>query len=88
LHAVYHVVETREGGSRVLAGEGSIGGGFEGGENVLVFALDMPLDCLEVFTGEFMRKSKERLVLDARSVELSVYEKSCANIPTASGSPH
>jgi len=71
-----------------LAGEGSIGGGFEGGENVLVFALDMPLDCLEVFTGEFMRKSKERLVLDARSVELSVYEKSCANIPTASGSPH
>ncbi len=47
----------------ILAGEGGVGGGFEGGEDVLVFPLDVPLDRLEVLAGDFVGEAEEGLVL-------------------------
>ena len=46
-----------------MAGQGGVGGGFEGGEDVLVFPLDVLLDGFEVLSGDFMWEAEERLVL-------------------------
>ncbi len=47
----------------ILAGEGGVGGGFEGGEDVLVFPLDVLLDRFEVLAGNFVGEAEKRLVL-------------------------
>jgi len=46
-----------------LAFHGSVGGLFEGGDNLPVFPLDILLDGLEVLAGKFVGKSEERLIL-------------------------
>ena len=63
LHAVDHRFQGGDGFGGVLTGQGGVGGGFEGGEDVLVLPFDMLLDGFEVLPGDFMREAQEGLVL-------------------------
>ena len=63
LHPGDHAVQRGDRLGSVLAGEGGVGGGLEGGEDVLVLPFDVLLDGLEVFPGDFVRETQEGLVL-------------------------
>ena len=63
LHSGNHAVEGGDRFGRILAGEGSVGGGFEGREDVFVLPFHVLLSRFEIFTGDFMGEAEERLVL-------------------------
>ena len=63
LHAGDHVVERGDGFGGVLAGQGGVGGRFEGGEDIFVFPFDVPLDGFEILSGDFVWETEEGLVL-------------------------
>lgn len=52
-----------------MAGEGGIGGGFEGGEDGFFLFLDVLLDGFEVSAGDFVGEAEERLVLHGEGGE-------------------
>ena len=63
LHSSNHAVERGDRFGRILAGEGGVGGGFEGREDVFVFPFDVFLSSFEIFTGDLMWEAEERLIL-------------------------
>ena len=62
-----------------MTGQGGVGGGFEGGEDVLVLPFDVLLDGFEVFPGDFVRETEEGLVL------FNVFSLACVQILRGSG---
>lgn len=72
LHPADHAVEGGEGRGRGLAGKGGVGGRLEGGEDRCLLLLDVPLGDFEVLASEFVRETKERLILCSVS---------CKNMP-------
>ena len=63
LHSSNHAVEGGDGFGRILAGEGGVGGGFEGREDVFVLPFYVLLSSFEIFSGDFVGQTEERLVL-------------------------
>lgn len=49
-----------------MAGQGGVGGGFEGREDVLVLSFDVLLNGFEVLSGKFMWEAEEGLILFQR----------------------
>ena len=58
-----HCVEGLERGVGVCALEGGIGGGFEEGKDIFVFALEVLLGGFEVLAEELLGEAEEGLVL-------------------------
>ena len=63
LHSIYQVVQGGDCLGCVLAGQGCVGCGFEGREDVLVLSFDVLLNGFEVLSGKFMWEAKEGLIL-------------------------
>lgn len=89
MHSTDHAVEGSDGLGRILAGQGGVGGGFEGGEDFLVLPFDVLLDGFEILAGKFVGEAEEGLILlHSRLVSFSDVESigyKC--IPRASGFP-
>jgi len=69
LHPADHAIEGGEGRDGSLAGEGGVGGRFEGREDRCLLLFDVPLGDFEVFAGEFVRETEKRLILCPVSCE-------------------
>lgn len=63
MHSTDHAVERSDGLGRILAGQGGIGGGFEGREDFLVLPFDVLLDRFEILAGKFVGEAEEGLIL-------------------------
>ena len=63
MHSTDHAVEGGNGLGRILAGQGGVGGGFEGREDFLVLPFDVLLDRFEILAGKFVGEAEERLIL-------------------------
>ena len=63
LHTVYHAIEGRKGLRGFLAGEGGVGGEFEGGEDDIPFTLEVFLNSFEILARELVREAEKGLIL-------------------------
>ena len=63
MHSGNHAVEGGDRFGRILAGEGGVGGGFEGREDVFVLPFDVFLSRFEILTSDLMWEAEEWLIL-------------------------